>query len=181
MTKEGVLNYQSLFAADSTPAKQDSDAGQNTVPEALWLLELAEFKITNYAVEFKDYTQAKPVSLNLSALNFSVTEFNTQQGTRLPVSFSSRFNKLGKIKISGYSVLDPFNTELDIAVSKVGIDSFEPYINQGARLDVIGGNFNTQGKLVISQAKQADLKLQYKGQIDIKALHTRDQILKQDF
>lgn len=70
MTKEGVLNYQSLFAADSTPAKQDSDAGQNTVPEALWLLELAEFKITNYAVEFKDYTQAKPVSLNLSALNF---------------------------------------------------------------------------------------------------------------
>ncbi|MBT5222889.1 MAG: DUF748 domain-containing protein [Gammaproteobacteria bacterium] len=181
LTKEGELNYQSWFVADSTPAKQDFKGGQNTVPESPWLLELAEFKIANYAVEFKDDTQAEPVSLNLSALNFSVTEVNTQQGTRLPVSFSSRFNKQGEIKISGHSVLEPFNADLDIAVSNVGIDSFEPYINQGVRLDVIGGNLNTQGKLVISQAKQADLKLQYKGQIDIKALHTRDQILKQDF
>ena len=182
LTENGEFNYQSLFAPTSTkPIDQGAESKTSDTQEKPWLLELAEFKIDNYALEFKDYTPGKPVSLNLSELKFSVTEFNNQQGTQLPISFSSRFNQQGIIKISGHSVIEPFKADLDISVSKVGIDSFEAYINQAAHLDIIGGNFNTQGKLAISQAQQADLQLQYQGQIDIQDLHTRDQILKQDF
>ncbi|WP_158083113.1 DUF748 domain-containing protein [Methyloprofundus sedimenti] len=182
LAKNGEFNYQSLFAPASTkPEEQGAESKMSDTQAKPWLLELAEFKIDNYALEFKDYTTARPVSLNLTEVNFAVTEFNNQQGAQLPISFSSRFNQQGIINISGQSVIEPFKTDLDIAISKVGIDSFEPYINQAARLDIIGGNFNTQGKLAISQAKQADLQLQYRGQIDIKDLHTRDQILKQDF
>ena len=185
LAKDGVLNYQSLFASKSAPAKQTAKAeenvAQNSAKEEPWLLELAEFKINNYAVNFIDNTTEKPVVLNLTGLNFSVTDIDTKPGTRLPLSFSTQFNKKGNIKISGHSVLEPFTTDLDIAIRKIGIASFEPYINLGARLDVIGGNFNTQGNLTLSQAKQAELQLRYQGQIDINALHTRDQVKKQDF
>ena len=184
LSKDGELNYQSLFATEAETTQvveQNSEPTNSETHDTPWLLELAEFKIDNYAIQFKDNTTATPVSLNLSELNFSLTEFNTKQGTRLPISFNSRFNQHGLIKISGNSVIEPFQTELKIAISKIGIASFEPYINQGAHLDIIGGDFNTQGHLTISKVKQTDLKLQYKGQIDIKKLHTRDQILKQDF
>ena len=182
LAKNGELNYQSLFApASEEQSQQLVEPKTSDKEEAPWVLELAEFKIDNYALQFKDYTTTKPVSLNLSELNFSMTDFNNQPGTRLPLSFSSRFNKNGRIEISGHSITEPFKTDLDITISQVGIDSFEPYINQSARLDVIGGFFNTKGKLAISQAKQADLKLNYQGNITIKGLHTRDHILKQDF
>ncbi len=182
LAKNGEINYQSLFApTNKAPKAKKTSTKKEGTQESPWLLELAELKVSNYAVQFKDYTPAKPVAMNLSAMNFTLTDYNTRQGTRLPISFSSRFNKQGKIKISGHSVLEPFKADLDIAISQIGIDSFEPYINQGARLNVVGGTFNTQGKLAVSQAKQADLKLQYKGQIDIKKLHTRDKVLRQDF
>lgn len=183
LAKNGELNYQSLFASEQQeePMAQKSTVEKASEKEEPWLLELDEFKVTNYAIQFKDYTLDKPASLNLSAMNFSLTDFNTQQGTRLPVVFSSQFNQHGKIKISGYSILEPLETMLDVAISQIGVDSFEPYINQSAHLDIIGGDFNTQGKLAISQAAQAELKLQYQGNIDIKGLHTRDLILNQDF
>ncbi|WP_428353542.1 DUF748 domain-containing protein [Methyloprofundus sp.] len=182
LAKNGQLNYQNLFTRNAEKTTQQPvESTTSDAQEKPWLIELGEFKIENYALQFKDYTLAKPAALNLTNMNFTLTEYSNQQGTRLPVTFNSRFNQHGIIKISGHSILEPFKTDLDIAISKVGIDSFEPYINQGAKLDIIGGNFNTQGKLSIAQAKQADLKLQYRGQIDIKALHTRDQILNQDF
>ncbi|MCK5355583.1 MAG: DUF748 domain-containing protein, partial [Methyloprofundus sp.] len=139
------------------------------------------FKIDNYALEFTDHTPVKPVALNLTELNFSIAQFNNQTGTQLPISLSSRFNKDGKIKVSGTSVLEPFSSDLKLAVSNIGIDTFQPYVNQSAKLDIVGGKFNTQGKLAISQDKQGDLKLSYKGGLDVKGLHTRDQDLKQDF
>ena len=182
LAKNGELNYQKLFPP-SAPESDTSETGakKSQSQEAPWLLNLQAFNIDNYAVQFTDNTTDKPAVLNLTGMKFSVTDVDNKPGTPLPLSFSARFNKHGKIKISGNSVLEPFKTDLDIKVSQVGINNFEPYINQSAHLDIIGGNFNTQGKLVISQAEQADLKLKYRGNITIKALHTRDHILNQDF
>ena len=70
---------------------------------------------------------------------------------------------------------------IKLSISQIAKSAFEPYINQFARLDIIKGNFNTQGKLTIAQPNDGDLKLRYKGGIDIKSLHTRDHVLNQDF
>lgn len=178
LQKNGDFNYQTLFtseASDQPPQVAEEKA------EASWVFELDALTIENYALQFKDHTTATPVSLNLSEFNFSLTDYNNHPGSRIPLTFSTRFNQGGKIKLSGHSVLEPFKAELDVAINKIGVDSFEPYINQSARLDIIGGDFNTNGKLAISQAKHKELELNYRGNISIKGLHTRDQILNQDF
>lgn len=182
LAKNGEINYQSLFAAGTNEQAETVPAaeakGNNESP---WKIALEEFKIDNYALEFTDHSPKKPVSLNLSALNFSMAHFNNQQGTKLPLSFSTKVNRKGKIKVSGQTVLEPFSSNLKLAISNVAIAGFQPYINQGANLDIAGGNFNTHGKLALSQAKGSEFKLNYKGGVDIKGLHTRDQILNQDF
>jgi len=182
LTKSGILNYQELFAITQSPesevAHEADDEGQTDKP---WVLALESFNINNYALQFKDYTQKKPVDLSLSELNFSVTDFNTEKGTDLPVELNARLNKTGKIKVAGSSVLEPFTSNLDVNISHIEIRKFEPYINQSAKLDVIKGHINTQGKLLVTQSKKGDLALNYKGNVGVKNLHTRDQILHQDF
>ncbi len=182
LAKNGEINYQTLFAPPaSEQAQQTPPPASSDKNEKPWQVALGEFKIDNYAIEFTDHTTKKPVALNLSELNFSINNFNNKKGTKLPLSFSTQFNKQGKIKISGQSILEPFSSNLELAISNIALNNFQPYINQSARLDIIGGRFNTQGKLAISMPEGGDLKLNYKGGMNIKSLHTRDQILKQDF
>lgn len=182
LDKSGELNFQRLFAVeDQQGTEKNTEPASSDTKKTAWLVELNEFKIDNYEIQFKDYTTAKPVVINLSSLNFSVTDIDTKTGTQLPFSFSSKFNKKGTIELSGRSVLDPFSADINVAVSQLGIDAFEPYIQQSARLDIVGGNINTRGKLAVAKAEQADLNIQYTGNINIKGLHTRDQILHEDF
>ncbi len=182
LTKSGFLNYQELFATTPFPenevAHEADDEGATVKP---WVLALESFNINNYALQFKDYTQKKPVDLSLSELDFSVTDFNTEKGTHLPLELNARLNQTGKIKVAGSSVLEPFTSNLDVNISHIEIRRFEPYINQSAKLDIIKGHINTQGKLVVTQSKKGDLALNYKGSVGVKNLHTRDQVLHQDF
>ncbi|NOQ16139.1 MAG: DUF748 domain-containing protein [Methyloprofundus sp.] len=189
LDKQGVINYQSLFAPATVsesesvpeePQQAEPEATKTQLEESPWTLALEEFKIENYALQFKDLSQQKLVNLNLSALNFTVNNFSTQQSAKLPLALSMQVNKKGKINISGSSVLEPFSTDLNIAISQIAISTFEPYINQFARLDVVNGNFNTKGKLAVALVKD-ELDLNYKGQVSVKKLHTRDHVLNQDF
>lgn len=185
LEKNGELNFQSLFAPKAqqqqTTAKQGAEPVKSESNENPWLVQLEAFKIDNYTLQFTDFTLETPAELYLSGLNFSVADFNNKPGTRLPLSLSSRLNKKGQINLSGYAVVDPFKADLDVTVKQLGIQSFEPYIQKNARLDIVKGDINTKGKLAVSQDKQTDLELQYQGNVNVNELHTRDQILKQDF
>lgn len=182
LTKNGTLNYQELFAtAQVSESHSEQKLITEDAPKKPWLLTLDSFNINNYALQFKDYTQKKPVDLSLSDLDFSVAGFSTEKGTRLPIELNARLNKTGKIEVTGSSVLEPFTSNLDINISHIEMRAFEPYINQSAKLDIIKGHINTQGKLLIAHNKKGDLGLNYKGKIAVKNLHTRDQILHQDF
>ena len=182
LAKNGEINYQSLFApTNQEQTEQVPETVSKNKEENPWLLELGEFKIDNYTLAFTDHTTKKPVSLNLTEVGFSINDFSNKKGTKLPLNFSARLNENGKIIMTGQSVLEPFSADLDIAVNSVGIAGFQPYVEQSARLDIVGGKFSTQGKLAISKAEHADLQLNYNGGVDINGLHTRDQILKQDF
>ncbi|MCF7970874.1 MAG: DUF748 domain-containing protein [Methylococcaceae bacterium] len=182
LTKDGVLNYQDLFATTQIAEnKVDHGSGDKSVSDKPWLLALKSFEINNYALQFKDYTQEKPVDLSLSELDFSVADFNTQQGTQLPVSFNALFNETGKLKLTGSSILEPFSSDLNVDINHIEIGKFEPYINQSAKLDILKGHVNTLGKLLVSQSEKGDLALNYQGNVVVKDLHTRDQILHQDF
>jgi hypothetical protein len=182
LTKSGILNYQELFAITQSPENEVAhEADDEGATDKSWILALESFNINNYALQFKDYTQKKPVDLSLSELDFSVMGFNTEKGTHLPLELNARLNQKGKIKVAGSSVLEPFTANLDVNISHIEIRKFEPYINQSAKLDVIKGHINTQGKLRVTQSKKGDLALNYKGNVGVKNLHTRDQILHQDF
>jgi len=180
LDKQGNINYQTLFTAVETVPSAEK-APKSKDKKSPWVVELEEFKLSNYGLNFKDFTQKKPVSLLLSDINFSLAKFSTSKGTQLPVSLDMRVNQRGSIKLSGNSILEPFSSHFKLAVEQVDIVDFQTYINQFARLDFISGNLNAHGQLSLAQEKQGELQLKYKGNVNVAKLHTRDQILNQDF
>jgi len=179
--KRGIINYQTLFTAVKTTTPSVEKFPKSKDKKSPWVIELEEFKLSNYMLNFKDFTQNPPVSLQLSDVNFSLAKFSTSKGMQLPVSLDMRVNQRGSIKLSGNSILEPFSSHFKLAVEQVDIADFQPYINQFARLDFISGNLNTHGQLSLAQEKQGGLQFKYKGNVTIAKLHTRDQILNQDF
>jgi len=180
MAKSGELNYQGLFASEEKPLSQVEEIKKDK-QEAPWLVTLDSFSIDNYALQFTDFSLKKPAELSLSKMHFSISDYSSKQGVSLPISFSTKLNKVGEIKLSGHSVIAPFSTELDVDIRQIEIEKFEPYLNESAKLDVIKGSINTKGKLAVTQGKQGELDLNYQGNVNVENLHTRDQILHQDF
>ncbi len=182
LDKQGVLNYQALFASSETQDEAIDTQKAVVIVEKKpkpWQVNLAAFDIQQYGVEFTDYTHKKPTVLNLADLNFSLNNFKLGSKARFPIKFNTQFNQQGTISLAGTTALNPLVADLDVVINEIALADFQAYAEPFVRLDIIKGNLNLQGKLAVQQ--QAALALRYQGDFNIDSLHTRDQILNQDF
>ncbi|WKJ92043.1 DUF748 domain-containing protein [Methylomonas montana] len=177
---DGVLNYQALFAGDSPApaAAQTASAPPATVVKP-WLIKLDELALNNYAIDFTDLTLKKPVELQLSELNCKLQKFDNQENGKLPVQFSSRFNRSGSLKIDGEMSLEPFAAIAALDIKSVNLKVFQPYLDQYLKLDLVDGDFNGKGNLQLAAADQ--LQLTFQGEANLDGLITRDQAKNKDF
>ncbi|AEG01035.1 DUF748 domain-containing protein [Methylomonas methanica] len=174
---DGQVNYQSLFAGDNTaPPSNDAEDAAATIP---WRIQLGELALVNYQVDFTDFTQPKPLQMQLSELNASLKDYRNQDGIGLPVQFSSRFNKSGSLKFDGNMVLAPFTANLRVDLHDINLKTFQTYINPFLKLELVDGDFDTQGQLKLAAAEQ--LQLTYQGDANIDNLVTRDKATQKDF
>lgn len=174
---DGQVNYQSLFAGDNTatPASDAEDAAA-TNP---WRIQLGELALVNYQVDFTDFTQAKPLQIQLTELNANLKDYRNQDGIALPLQFSSRFNKSGSLKFDGNLVLAPFSADLRVDLHDINLKTFQTYINPFLKLELVDGDFDTQGQLKLAVAEP--LQLTYQGDANIDNLITRDKANQKDF
>ena len=173
---DGQVNYQTLFASDAEVTEQTSvvkPAGKS------WQIALDELALSNYQIEFTDNTQKKPVTMQLSELNAKVKDYRNVDGTRLPVQFSTRFNKEGSLKLDGDMVLAPFSANWALNLQEVQIKIFQNYVDPFLKLELVDGDVNTQGHLQLSMADE--LQVGYQGDVNIANLITRDKAKNEDF
>ncbi len=185
LSPDGSINYQSLFkmvdaeaSQSQTPKAQAPDADTT---EKKWQVQVNTIDLKNYDFQFEDRTTKKPVHIGLSPIDFTLTDFTIEPGAKLPFQLSVAVNKSGRLKIDGSTTLEPFSAALNLNVNDIALRPFQPYVEPFARLNFIGGKFNTDGQLVLSLPKQGDLQLKYAGNSSIRGLHTRDKKLRKDF
>lgn len=185
LDKQGVINYQSMLAAKhQAPQKTEpAPTSKEKTPrqQSDWKLNINEIAINQYDVQFQDFTTPKPANIKLAPIDIKIAAFNLLPGTSLPLDFNAVVNEKGKIHLSGTTVMDPLKVNLDVAIDKLALKSFQPYANQFAKLDFIKGDLNTTGKLAISNDEKSGLDLSFNGNTNIARLHTRDQIENKDF
>jgi outer membrane protein OmpA-like peptidoglycan-associated protein len=176
---DGQINYQSLFAhdqADQAAAKTDE---VDTKPEQSWQIHLGELALSNYQIDFTDYTHSKPVNIQLSEFNASLKDYRNQDGLSLPLEVSTRFNKVGSMKIAGNTVLSPFSAKWSLDMQAIKLKTFQSYLDPVLNLELVDGAFNTHGQLNMLMAEP--LQLTYQGNANIDNVITRDKAKNKDF
>ncbi|TCV83113.1 MULTISPECIES: DUF748 domain-containing protein [Methylomonas] len=177
---DGIVNYQALFAADaSVPAAAQPVAPAVPEESKPWLIKLDELALNNYSIHFTDYSQTKPVELQLSDLNCKLQKFSTQDGGKLPLQLSSKFNNNGGLKVDGEMSLQPFAGSWALDIQDVNLKVFQPYLDPFLKLELVDGDFSGKGNLQLAVAEQ--LQLTFQGEANLEGLVTRDQVKNKDF
>ncbi|CAA9891123.1 conserved hypothetical protein [Candidatus Methylobacter favarea] len=183
LNAEGIINYQGLFPASNTEENSSNKTGANTVkPEKTpWNIRINNIALTNFGAVFEDQTLKKPVSMTARPIDFKLTNFSSKTGAKLPFQLSMGVNKTGSIKLDGDTVIEPFSSQLALDVKNIDLEKFQPYANKFARLDIIDGKFDMDGKATVTRQENNKLDVKFKGNADIASLITRDQMLNKDF
>ncbi|MEF3074965.1 DUF748 domain-containing protein [Methylobacter sp. Wu1] len=183
LNAEGMLNYQALFAANKRDEAQapNSKPQPATAEETPWKLKVNSIALADSALAFEDRTLKNPVAVKLSGINFKLSNFLTEAGTRMPFQFDTRVNKNGSIALKGDVVMTPFSTQTSVDVKNIGLEGFQPYLEKFARLDIMDGKFNMDGKLSIALQEQKPPDIKFEGETGIADLLTRDQLENKDF
>jgi len=177
---DGNLNYQSLFDDGSPPstASQPPPSAAQTGGKP-WQIAMGSLDLNGYSIRFTDYTQAKPVAIELNDLHIGLQDYKNKDGLHLPLQFDTRFNNDGSIKIQGDLVLSPFSANWQVAIQNIKLKNFQSYIDPFIKLELVDGHFNTQGHLQLAAAEP--FQILYQGDADIANLITRDKRKNQDF
>ncbi|WP_150047443.1 MULTISPECIES: DUF748 domain-containing protein [Methylomonas] len=176
---DGKLNYQSLFDADAAPAASQPPPTAAQTGGKAWQIAVDSLDLNGYRIRFTDYTQAKPVAMELGDLHIGLQDYKNKDGLHLPLQFDTRFNHDGSIKLQGDLVLSPFSANWQVAIQNIKLKTFQSYIDPFIKLELVDGNFNTQGHLQMAAAEP--LQIVYQGDADIAHLITRDKRKNQDF
>jgi outer membrane protein OmpA-like peptidoglycan-associated protein len=177
---DGKVNYQALFAKqDDTAAVVEPSPAPTAPPSPSWQISLDELSLNNYQIQFTDYTQPKPVELQLSGLGFKLQKFSNRPGEKLPLQLTTQLNKSGQLDVGGDIVLQPFSADLKLDIKDVDLKRFQSYLDSYLNLELVNGDFSGRGNLKLALADE--LQLDFHGDANLANLITRDKAKNKDF
>ena len=177
----GLLNYQTLFTNTDNSPITASDNSTPSSPNTPWDIKIKQLALTKSEISFIDQQQNSPVSINFAPVNFKMNNYSNQTGTKLPFELNTGINGTGNIHITGNSVFAPFSIQLTLNAKAIELAPFQAYFEKIAHLDIIEGQFATDGALSVDVADNQPLALKFTGDANIAELVTRDQTQHQDF
>jgi Domain of Unknown Function (DUF748) len=209
LNKDGTINYQTLFASPkaaeaevdnniataktvnftedtsktstNSPAAPTHTSPPSPPPKKDWLIKVNNLALDNFGVTFEDKTLKKPVVMTVKPINLKLNNYLSKLDTKLPFQLDIGVNKTGSIKLKGDTVIAPLLANIDVDIKNIDLEKFQPYVDKFARLDVLDGRFNLDGKLAVKQPTDKPLDVKFKGNTGIASLLTRDQIQSKDF
>ena len=196
LNKDGTVNYQALFDNSKAVENEANIATAKTVdftentsgapaapvkPKKDWLIKVNNLALDNFGLTFEDKTLKKSVVMTAKPITLKLSNYANKPDAKLPFQLDIGVNKTGSIKLKGDTVIAPLAAKIDVLVKNIDLEKFQPYVDKFARLDVLDGKFNIDGKLTVQQATDKPLDVKFKGNTGIADLLTRDQIQSKDF
>ena len=183
LTQEGLINYQPLFFSPTSIEPTHSTQVQSQLPEPIkapWIIHVNNIALDNLGIAFEDKSLKTPTSFNVKPINFKLSKFSTQKNIKFPFQLSIGINKTGLINLDGDTVIEPLNIQSTIDIKTIALDDFQSYVDKFARLDIIDGNLNINGKASLSRTENNTLDIKFNGESGISNLITRDRKLYKD-
>lgn len=138
---------QGLQVAGFRPADGDEPApdgeDQPDDEEPAWQVLLREIAVENGRLQFRDETLREPGTLELTSVNLEAE--NISPGSDRPFRFQGELGLAGvegRLGLSGEGTLAPLVTVVNTESEGLGLQPFQPWLTERARLAINGGELS---------------------------------------
>lgn len=145
---------------------------------APWAVRIGEFRLSGYALGFRDESVEPPVRISLVPATVRITGFSSEPGRQFQYYVLAGLGEQGKVELDGQAQLFPLRSELRFGVDKLWLRSLQPYWEPGVNFELKQGRLNLWGDLVVREAE--DWSVDYSGAADIVELGLMDKREHQD-
>ena len=168
--KNGVFNLAALVPADGAAGTKPPKAAGPP-----WQVTLDSLNLTDYRVSFRDLALAEPQTFDLDKLAVKASGLTTRELAKAKVDFSMGLVKKGQLSGQGEISLKPLGADLGIALNKLPLPKFQPYLDSLVQFKLASGALQTKGRLrVATSDAAAPPKLTYKGEAALVDLAASD-------
>jgi len=156
-------------AASVAPAVASSAA--TAPPAAPWKVALGELQLQDAAVQFTDRVNARPVRLEVSALNLQAKGAALDGKKPVPVTLSARVKsgqaEAGSLRYQGTVAWDPLVAQGAVELLELPVHALAPYVASQVNLDVLRADASFKGQLrFASTARGPEVALKGDAQLE---------------
>ncbi|HXV50449.1 MAG TPA: DUF748 domain-containing protein, partial [Candidatus Binatia bacterium] len=160
---DGAFNYARIIKPtgpqSATPAPAKEDAGE-------WQIEAKQIRIGGFRVNFDDRGAAEPIKLSLSDLSLRGDNFSTAKNLSGKLTFRSRINESGLLRLAGPVAINPLNAKLSVEGEDLALLPFQPYLENQVNFLLTGGRVGIKGDLTVD-AGSSPTKVNYDGGLQV--------------
>ena len=147
---DGRLSLADLAPVSSATVENEAPATEKND----WYLGVEDLQLSGGVVEFSDKTLASPSNLQLEDLSVSLTGFNNQAGTAMPIQLGGKLRQGGYFNADGlFSLLPEFDLSSHISTTDLPLNLGQPYVEQFALIEIVAGTMSSEIDIEFSQAK----------------------------
>lgn len=177
--KNGQVNWLGAVApVQESGGSAPSQA--NAAQASVFDFSLGKLDMQGYQVHVIDMSNLDPVKINISDIRVTGENFSTTSGKSAGMTASMKWNKNGKIQISGGIDLSNMKSDFDISMSRLDIQSVQPYFTQALNVVVTEGEFFSTGKLALQLKAKID-QVKYSGSAQVNHFICLDKLTSQPF
>jgi hypothetical protein len=184
LTSDGTLNYQALFAMDSSEDESKTSFGTPDQPGAdsqPWRISVKELTLENYGVALEDRTLVKPMHVNLEPINLNLKNLSNQKDSQAELILTLKVNQTGTVGVKGLIGINPVSMDISLQVARIALKSFQSYVDSVAQLELVTGTAGLDGKFQYRTLGSDGPEMRYKGSISIDGFEAVDRLHSEDF
>jgi hypothetical protein len=150
-------------------------------PSPAWDVSVGSIVLKAASVDFEDRTLAPAGHLHLTPIDATLSDYALKPGSAFKLEASVGFDGHGRVSARGAVTPAPLAAELDVGLENLELPALQPWVAAAAALSVEQGSASAHGHLALRPAPQhGQSALQFKGDVTVARLLTRDAALRQD-
>lgn len=169
--------------AVETPAPAPVEAEPDTAieptePPPPWQLQVIAVDLNNYHLHLEDRQPAQHVKLELSPLNLSLRDFDSNGQAPFQLSLDTGVNDSGRLEASGGVTLTPLSADLQVNSSDLNLQLVRAYVEPLVRIQLRSGLLGSQLQVQLRGVQPLDIGVS--GDANVTQLHIVDSARKRD-
>ena len=182
-SKDGSLNLQKLLRTAAAPAAPGPGAAvpPSTTAPAPWAFTLRDAALSEWAVAMDDQQPGTPVRLSIADITLNLKDLSTRAGQKGTLALGLRLNESGALAVAGGFSVQPLAVDLGVKLTNLALKDFQGYVADHLQLLVSAGAVETDLKVVVSQAPDAEFDGSVDGSLALRQFASVDLAHAADF